>query len=401
AGGLSLGSTGDNGQAYLAQIQREISSVSADLAGADARTGLLASRLGEARSQLRAVPEQRVEIDRLERQRDATAARLRQLQTEADQVALTETTEVGFAQVIRDVQVPREEAGPGLPINVGVGSLLGFLLGLGVAFVKHQTDNRVRTPDDLRDSGFAVIGTVPDFSKQLRGERQEIEGASVHPGLVSLLDPFGIEAEAFRHLHAGLYSGTPTPQVVLVGAPEASAGKSLVAANVAIVAAQAGRRTLLIDADLRRPVVGELFGLGDHPLGEGPEGSNFVYWSTAAPGLFAMTPLEAAVRPDQMWAPDQIGALLDNLRDAFDLVVLDTPAALASANAALLAPHVDAAVLIAEADRTNLEAMTQVATELSGVGLARIGAVVNKFDARGAVGFGSTAAVRHNPLPNA
>ena len=397
AGGLDLSSDGANGQAYVASLQQQISTVAATLAGAEARVATLAGRLGEARGQLRAVPGQQFELGQLQRQQATTAATLAQLRAEADRAGLAETTERGFVQVVRAVQVPREPTGAGLPGNLAVGGILGLLLGLGIAFVRYQTDSRVRVPGDLREQGFTVVGTVPDFARAAGGERQPVEGALLHPALVAVTRPFAPEAEAFRHLHATLYAGGPSaPQVVLVASPDAEAGKSVVASNLAAVAAQAGRRTLLVDADLRRPSVTGLFGLGEHaPLGEGPEGTNFVYWSTAVPGLFAMTPREAAQRPDQMWTPDQVGALLGNLRSAFDLVIVDSAAALTSADAALIAPYADAALLVAEADSTDVEAMTQVATELAGVGLSRVGAVLNRFDARSAVGYRSTAGVRH------
>ncbi|WP_420457138.1 GumC family protein [Rubrivirga sp.] len=397
AGGLDLSSQGSNGQAYVAELQRQISSVQADLAGAEARAATLSQRLGQARGQLRAVPGQQVELDQLERQRSTTEATLGQLRGEFDRAELAETTELGFAQVLREVQVPREPASPSLPLSLGLGGVAGLLLGLGLTVLRAQADTHVRTPDDLRDHGFTVVGTVPDLKAALRGGRQEVEGAPVHPGLVALTRAFAPEAEAFRHLHAGLYAGGGGhPQVVLVAGPDAHAGTSLVAANLAVAAAQAGRRTLLVDADLRHPAVADLFGLGGRaPLGEGPPGSNMVYWSTAVPSLLAMTPRETAQSPEQMWAPHQIGTLLLHLRDAFDLVIVDTPSALASADAALLAPHADAALLVAQADRTDVEAMAQVATELAGVGLTRVGAVLNRFDPRRAVGFKATAGVRH------
>ena len=398
AGGLNLSSDGANGQAYLADLQRQISQTQADLAGAEAQAATLSGRLGQARADLRAVPGQQVKLGQLQRQQATAEATLAQLQAEADQVSLNETTDLGFVQVVREVQTPRRPAGPKLPMSLGLGGLAGLMLGLGLAFVRFQTDSRAHTPDDLRAAGFAVIGTVPDLTDALRGQRQEVEGAEVHPGLVTLTRSFAPEAEAFRHLHAGLYAGGGAhPQVVLVGGPDAHSGKSLVASNLAIAAAQAGRRTLLVDADLREPTVGSLLGLGTSaPLGEGPEETNLVYWSTAVPGLFAMTPREMAQAPEQMWAPHVIGALLQNLRSAFDIVVVDTPAALASADATLLAPHADAALLIAEADNTDLDAMTQVATELAGVGLTRVGAVLNRFDPGSAVGYKATAGVRHS-----
>ena len=399
AGGLDLGSDGANGQGYVAELQRQISAVQADLAGAEARASTLSRRLAEARGQLRAVPEQQVEIGQLERQRAATEATLGQLHGERDRAELAETTEFGFAQVLRDVQTPREPSSPVLPLSLGLGGALGLLLGLGVAFVRFQTDTKARTPDDLRDRGFAVIGTVPDLTPALRGGRQEIEGADVHPGLVTLTRSFAPEAEAFRHLHAGLYAGGGAhPQVILVGSPDGHAGKSLTAANLAVAAAQAGRLTLLLDADLRHPAVGDLFGLEPHAqFGEGPAEANVAFWTTAVPSLLVMTPRETVDRPDQMWSAHTVRQLLDYCRGQFDIVVVDTPSALATADATLLAPYADAALLVAEADRTDLDAMTQVATELAGVGLSRVGAVLNRFDPRGAVGFASTAGVRHAP----
>ena len=138
---------------------------------------------------------------------------------------------------------------------------------------------------------------------------------------------------------------------------------------------------VLLDADLRTPAVGALFGLGDTPaLGEGEDGQNVVYWSTVVPGLFALTARETPEVPGEAWAPERIGALLGELRGTFDLIVLDTPAALRTADAAHLAPHADAALLIAESGETDLDAMQRVARELSAAGLSRIGAVLNRAD---------------------
>ena len=398
AGGLDLTSPSANGGAYLADLQRQISQTRAALEGARARAGALESRLVAARGQLRAVPGQQVTLDQLQRQRATTEATLAQLQREYDSVELAESTELGFAQVIREVQEPRRPSSPDVPLNLLLGGLLGLLSGLALAFVRHQTDSLARTPDDLSDHGFTVVGTVPDVSPALRGGVQEIDGVRIHPALVTISRSFAPEAEIFRHLHASVYAGAGAgAQVLLVSGPDAASGKTLVASNVAVAAAQAGRRVLLVDGDLRAPAVAGLFGLGDRPpLGEGPEGSNLVYWSTSVPGLFAMTPRQTASHPDQRWAPHEVGTLLQNLRSAFDLVVVDAPAALTSADATLLAPHVDAALLVAEADRTDLDALSQVATEFVGAGLSRIAAVLNRFDPSKTVGFKATAGVRQS-----
>ena len=400
SGGLDASSSGSNGPAYLAELQRQISQERAALQGASARASLLATRIGQARGQLRGVPEQQVELGRLQRQQNLSAATVQRLSEELERVSLAEDTELGIAQVVREVQVPTEPASPNLLLNTVLGGLLGLMLGLAGAAVRYRTDARVHTPDDLEEHGFAVLGTIPDLGAALKEGRQEHDGASIDASLITLTHPFSPQAETFRHLHANLYTGAEmAPEVVLVTAPESGTGKSVLASNLAVAAAQAGRRVLLVDADLRKPTVADLFGLGDHPaLGEGPEGTNLVYWSTTVPSLFAMTPRETAESPDEMWAPHQVGELLNNLRTAFDLVIVDAPPALHAADAALLAPHADAALLVAQAGKSDLDALSQIATELVGVGLSRIGAVLNRFDARKAVGFAKTAGVRQSAL---
>lgn len=406
SGGLDLSSQGANGAQYIASLQQQISSVRADLEGARAQVSTLSARIGEEEGSLRAVPRRQISVAQLERRRAALVDALAGLQRERTTADVAASTELGITQLIRSVQVPRKPSGPNLPLNLGLGGALGFLFGLALAAVRYRTDARAHTPHDLADGGFAVVGTIPDLSAALREGRHPVGISSIHPALVTLTHPFGPDAEAFRHLHANLYaadSGTPeaggAPHVILVSGPEIGTGKSLVAGNLAVAAAQAGRRVLLVDADLRKPSVADLLGLGDGPaLGEGPSGSNLVYWSTAIPSLFAMTPRERAESPEQLWAPHVIGALLANLRTAFDLIVIDAPPALVAADATLLAPHADAALLVARAGRTDLDAMEQVATELTGVGLMRIGAVLNRFNPRQAVGFKSTAAVRQSAV---
>ena len=222
-----------------------------------------------------------------------------------------------------------------------------------------------------------------------------VEGHQVSPALVALTRPFSPAAEAFRHLHAAL-QGSAAPQVLLVTGPEVGCGKSLIAANLAVTAAQSGRRVLLVDADLRRPSVHAYLGLGAAPaLGEGIEAENLIYWNTVVPGLFALTAKTPAKAPAELWGPDQAAQLLAGLRTAFDLVVIDAPPGLVAADAAFLAPHADAALLVAAADRTDADALEQVARELAGAGLAQIGTVLNRFDPDKSVAYRRTFGYRY------
>ncbi|OZC03352.1 GumC family protein [Rubricoccus marinus] len=393
--GLDLSSSGSNGASYVADLQRRIADERSALQGARARASSLSSRLGEARGELRAKPGQEVRLSQLERRRAMASEALVELERELAKTEMAEGTELAVASVLREVQEPRKPSSPNVLLNLILGSVLGLLLGLGAAALRYTTDSRIHTPGDLEGAGFTVVGTVPDLTDQLRKGRKTVDGIPVHPGMVTITEAFAPEAEAFRHLHAALNAGAASPQVVLVGAPEAGVGKSLVAANLAAAGAQAGRRVLLIDADLRTPAVGALLGLGESPaLGTGGQDLNVVYWSTVVPGLFAVTARETPDAPGQAWAPERVGELLGNLRHTFDLILIDTPPALRTADAALLAPYADAALLVAEAGESDIDAMSHVAGELAGAGLSRVGAVLNRFVPSRAVGHKKTQGAR-------
>lgn len=400
AGGLDLSSQGANGESYISELRRQISQERAALQGARAQVGAFESRLGATTAELRGIPRDQIEIDQMERRRTQAASLVSTLSEQLERARVAEQAELGTTQLVREVQRPIHPVSPNVPLNVALGTLLGFLVGLAGAATRYRTDARAFTPEDLEEQGFTVLGTIPDLTDALKGERATIDGTSVHPGLVTLTRPFSSEAEAFRHLGANLRTGSDGAEVLLVGGPEVGTGKSLVATNLAVAAAQSGRRVLLVDADLRKPTVGALLGLGGQPaLGEGTDEMNVVYWNTLVPSLFALTPRDTAARPDQLWTPDQIGRLLGNLRPNFDLILMDTPPALATADLTLVAPYADGALLVAEAEKTDLDAMTRVASELAGAGLTRVGAVLNRFDAAGSVGYARTEAVRQREAP--
>ncbi len=396
AGGVDLSSTGSNGQGYVADLRRQITSERAALDGARAESGALSGRLSEASGVLVSIPEQSRELAQLQRARAATEQLHLYLTSKLQAASVAEETEFGLAQVIREPQVPQKPSSPNLPLNLLLGGLLGLMLGYGATAVRARTDGYIHTPSDLADNGFTLVGTVPDLGEDAEGTPVTLEGMPVSSALVALVKPFSPAAESFRHLHAGLQGGADAPQILLVTSPEIGSGKSLIAANLAVVAAQSGRRVLLVDADLRRPQVHAYLGLGAAPaLGAGVETENLVYWNTVVPGLFALTAREPAQTPEDLWSPERSSKLLAGLRTTFDFIIVDAPPGLLAADASVIAPNCDAALLIAAADRTHADALTQVAGELAGAGLTKIGAVLNRFNPAQSVAFRRTFGYRY------
>ncbi|NNF56671.1 MAG: P-loop NTPase [Rhodothermaceae bacterium] len=395
SGGLNPTADGANGESYMATLRQQIAQEQAALSGARAQTGALAGRLAEASGVLTTIPEQARELAQLQRNQVATEELTLFLTQKLQEAQVAEETEFGLVQVIREPQIPTEPTSPNLLLNLFIGGLLGLLLGLTAAAFRYRTDANIHTPADLEEHGFTVVGTIPDLGKEAEGTPVTVDGHAIPRSLVALAAPFTPAAEAFRHLHAAL-QGSAAPQVLLVTSSEVGSGKSFTAANLAVAAAQAGRRALLVDADLRRPSVHAYLGLGASPaLGAGIETENLIYWNTVVPGLFALTAREPAETPEALWGPEQAERLLTGLRSAFDLVIIDAPPGLVAADAAMLAPHCDAALLVASADHSDVDALAQVATELAGAGLGQIGAVLNRFNPAHSVAYRRTYGYRY------
>ncbi|CAN5496726.1 hypothetical protein BH23BAC4_BH23BAC4_06000 [soil metagenome] len=397
AGGVDLQGQGG---AYVSQLRQRISQERTALSGAEAEIAALRGRLGEAGAELQAIPARQAELAQFERTQQVLNTQVGFLQGELSQARLAEESLYGMASVLRPAQTPRRPETPNVPLTMGLAALLGLLGGLGIAVARHKIDTRLHDPADLAEHGFRVLAAVPylgDDAASDQAQPRGVGGAMIHPAIVSLCEPMGGSAEAYRHLHASLASapyGAHPPQIVLVTGARTGDGASTTAINLATVSAQADRRTLLIDADLRSPAVRDRLGLGSSPAYDGATDLNLVYWGTSVGNLYALTARDPVTDPEGLWSPIEFADLLGRLRSAFDFIVIDAPPSLETADAAFVAPHADAVVLVANAGETEAEQLAQAASEMQRSGGFIAGAVMNRFRPERASGFGSTYGIR-------
>lgn len=379
AGGVDV-TNPQRGGDYITELHRRIMEERTALAGADAEISSLSQRLGAAQGALSAVPEYAMRLTQLRRQQESSERMLLYLTERAEQTRIALETDFGLAQVLRPAQLPKKEAGLSLPVTGILALILGLSFGLVLATARHRLDGKVYAPRDLHARGLSVLSVIPP-----------IDGNPI----VALFDPLAQTAEAHRHLLARLRRGPggPRPQAVVVTGAEKGVHSSTVAVNLAIVAAQGGLRTLLVDADLRHPSVEKTLGLSDE-VGAGQNQSPLAYWTTSSPNLFALTPREVAVHPDALWSAVNIRELLMRVRPGFDLVVFDAPPALLSADAAVIASQTDAVLLVAKAGKSHGDALLQAASELHDTGGELIGAVLTEFHPGLAHGYDRTYGYR-------
>jgi capsular exopolysaccharide synthesis family protein len=207
------------------------------------------------------------------------------------------------------------------------------------------------------------------------------------PELRVLRNPFASAAEQFRALRSELLlrMGTPVPahgQVLAVVGAERGVGRSFVAANLAASMAQRGSHVLLVDADLRRPRLHRFFGLraadGLAAMLSGGEAGRCVRPVAALPALHLLPAGAPPAHPLELLERPELAFVLRELRQRYTHIVLDTAAACESPDAALVAAHADAALLVVQRHRSATADLRRLQQQLHLAGTAVVGAVFNR-----------------------
>jgi non-specific protein-tyrosine kinase len=204
--------------------------------------------------------------------------------------------------------------------------------------------------------------------------------------VITLTDPRSPIAEAYRSLRTNLSFVRPDEPLhtLLVTSPAPDADKAEVAANLAVVSAQAELRVILVDADLRRPAQHARFGLDNAQgltnalVADLPDGPPLQ--PTALPGLFVLTSGPLPPNPAELLASRRMRALLADLATRADLVIIDAPPLVAVSDAAVLAPLVDGVLLVLAAGRSRRDHAAQARETLATVGATLLGVVLTEVE---------------------
>ena len=198
------------------------------------------------------------------------------------------------------------------------------------------------------------------------------------------------QAEAFRTLRTNLLYGSRHDRIrsMVVGSAMAGEGKTLTAANLSVTLAHQGLEVVLVDCDLRKPRVDEIFGIERKPgmtellLGKASMEECIRYFDPV-PGLRILPAGTLPPNPTELLGGVRTRELLRILRERFDMVILDSPPLAGGADSAILGAATDGVVLVVRAGETEMDAVRQAARQLHTVGARLLGAVVN--DPRGEV----------------
>lgn len=377
----------------VADLRRQLDAVVAGtvrrLEAVQATEGALQRAIGETKSSAFEVNKREIAYRRLER--EATSAQ------QAYAMLLERMTESELAGKLRSNNVRLlERAEPsGVPLrprarsNLLIGLLLGLLLSLGLVFLLEALDNSVLAQADVEAERLVFLGGLPMVAGTSAQERR----AGVHEAelreLMAAHHPRSPSAEECRAIRTNLLFASPDKPVkrLLITSPGPGEGKTMTATNLAITVAQQGRRVLLVDIDLRRPMLHKVFGVPlqdglTSALTSGRDPLSFAK-ATGVANLSVLTAGPLPPNPAELCHSDRLRAVLDQLAEHFEMMIIDSPPVLLVTDAVVLGSLCDGTVVVARSARTTKQALRQTARRLADLGVPLLGCVVNGIDVRG------------------
>ncbi len=255
------------------------------------------------------------------------------------------------------------------------GLAMGIVLGLVAIFGLHYADRRFRRNEEVeRALGVPVLAALPMIPAASVGDR----------GRVAHLEPGGEAAEAFRTLRASLLlnSEARNAAVFMITSSSPGEGKTLVSTNLAISFAQDNRRTLLIGADLRRPMLQKIFGGGEQPPGLSEVFKETVMWRDALlkhdiSNLDVLTSGRIPSNPSEMLGDRRFTAIISEARSMYQRIILDAPPILGVSDALVLLSHVDAVLFVVRYGVTHSLSASHAMKKIRSSGAPCPGALMN------------------------
>ena len=282
--------------------------------------------------------------------------------------------------VVSRAEVPQKKSWPSRSRMLLMGIFFGVLLAVGVCFFLDYMDTTIKGESDVRSLlGSSVIGGVP--SAELEA------GEAAFDDLFVLKKPRSHFAEAFRSARTALaFSMVDKPlRSVVVTSTLPAEGKTLTAVNLAIAHAQAGKRTLLIDADLRKPRVHAVFngrsdlGLSNLLASEDLESERAVV-QTDIDNLFYLSSGPVPPNPVELLDSKRFGLRIEEWLKQYEMLVFDAPPMLNLVDALVIGKHMDGAVLVVRTFVTNKFAAQQVARQMAASKIKLLGVLLNNVD---------------------
>lgn len=286
-----------------------------------------------------------------------------------EQYRIKEAITANVVSVVSPAVIPISPVRPQIALNIILGLLMGIIGGFGLALVSENLDNRLYTLQQIENtSGLCVLSEIPKAKKK-----------NMFKAYIGDPPP----GDEFRALRMNLFNNHKNAPIktLLISSIERDEGKSTVLVNLAFVLAQSGKKVVVVDGNLRSPALHTMFDTKDTPglsnILKQNASSNEVFKNSQIPGLIVVPGGPKDLYPAELLDSDSMKSLLRELRNQFDVVLVDSPAVLSEIDAILLAPYVDGVLLVLNSEHISRDLLQKAIKKLRNVQANLLGVVVN------------------------
>ena len=374
----------------------------------------LKERIEELQSKTKSVDGDDLDYARLSREVEADKKLYSLLKEKLEEARITEAQKVGDISVVNPAVTADKVSGPSKTFGIIISGILGIVLGFAFALILESLDTSIATIEDVESiMNVPVLGVIPSvlmndqitrksgFLKNFKRRvlhKPHSEEEDRYVRLLLQYNPTSPVAEAYRNVHTNLKLD-PTKKTILITSAGPREGKSTCLSNLGLAIAQVGLKTLLVSADIRRPVLGKALGINREPgltevlLGMIPFESavrnvtdymlgnmdfDQIKKTPGLDNLWVLTSGQLPFNPAKILESRELGDLIAELKQKFDLIIFDSPPVLPVTDASLMASRMDMVIMIYEIGRTSRDALLRAKTQLDSVGAKICGVILNQ-----------------------
>ncbi|MBB5201802.1 tyrosine-protein kinase Etk/Wzc [Glaciimonas immobilis] len=313
----------------------------------------------------------------------------------AQQLQLVKAGKVGNVRLVDAAMVPEQPIKPNRPSVIGVAVLIGLFFGVISAFIRKSLFGGLTDAHEIEHIlGLTVYANIPHSTRQ-EALHQQVRGKSPQVSVLAQIDPTDIAIESLRSLRTSLQFSMLDAKnnIVLITGPTPDLGKSFVSVNFAAVMAAAGKKVLLIDADLRKGYLHQYFGIGrERGLSElivGTCNLEQVLHTEVVKNVDFISTGVLPPNPSELLLHETVARLLNSLSVSYDYVLIDTAPVLAVSDTLILGPYVGAIFIVTRAGKSTIGDVKETIKRCSQNGIPVKGVIFNDIKRRpGGYGYG-------------
>ncbi len=356
------------------EVRKNVNSLMTEYKVAQSKEATLVGALEKQKKEALELNRKSIDYGILQREAESNRQMYNVLIKKMKEVDLSSDLKGTNIRVIDPAQVPGSPIGPNKGFNILFAAFIGAGLGMALAFFLEYIDTSMKTPEDIKRIQIPYMGYIPTFH------------SDNHLELIVQEDPKSLISEAYRTLRTGiLFSGSkPSPQFIQVTSAGPQEGKTITAANVATVMAQSGSRVLIVDCDMRKPRIHEIFGIPNARglsdlLLDGEDGFSFIK-KTKVPNLNLLTCGTIPANPSELLSSKKMQRLLTLLGEKYDRIIMDSPPVLAVTDSIVLSRLVEGIILVVGAGGSSRNGVARAVELLKEVNAQIVGAVLNNLN---------------------